>query len=628
MLVFKIAIYVFIFSLICYLIGFITLGRKSILNEFKKDLLFKLIFGSVVLTTVLAVYITGFRTIYICFLPLIVYMVYHNRFFGNVLLVKFKATDSLVLLLQFFFVITLSFLLIQGDLINGQKALHLDQVFYASLSESIWQTGLETFQSVYLNDGQDIPTNPYHYFELWLTGFSKNTFNVNAVFALKGIVFPFYVFIFFLTIYSFLLENTVKKQKILLILVSIVFLFSRGLFININNINNELSVILFDGCIKNIYPIAFALFSFFLFKEGKISASFIFILLSSLVNIVIFPSMVGGLLLYIFFILVFYKKDIAELVNDKYFIVCIILFFSLFAYYIFFIASSNQETGIQKSIGGLFYNILNNSVFWLNEQFLLIGAVLFFLYKSTNVVLRKIGFLILCIAIVAIFSRALLDNNQNAFQILNAIKFIVNYGLLLILLITLLDYFKSYSTIILNVVIILSVIHFFMGYKYINHNFKSKIYGYTSEYVKEINSTDISNSIGVKIVNASNRPSLQKNPVYIGYCNYMPFIENITTSVVLNIDSLLTEDKPGFSRNINREFIKASFFISQTNYKAGGNIESWNQSVLLYLNKLKPQFCIVDDGIELPIILEQFVSNKIIDKGTGEKFYLLNTSEM
>jgi hypothetical protein len=628
MLVFKISIYLIIFSLICYFIGFITLGKKSILNEFKKDLLFKLIFGSVVLTTVLAVYKTGFRTIYIGYVPLIVYIGYNNRFFGNVLLVKFKAMDFLVLFLQFLVVITLSFLLIQGDLINEQKALHMDQVFYASLSESIWQTGLESFQSVYLNVGQDISTNPYHYFELWLTGFSKNTFNVNAIFALKGIVFPFYIFVFFLTVYSFLLDNTAKKQRILLIMVSISFFFSRGFFANINNINSELSVILFDGCIKNIYPISFALFSFLLFKEGKTTTSLIFILFTSLVNIVIFPSMVGGLILYILFILVFYKKDLAELVKDKYFVMSVILFFSLFAYYIFYIASSNDEMEIQKSIGGLIYNILNNTFFWLNEQVLLIGAVIFFLYKSTNIVLKKISFLIICIAIVAIFSRALLDNNQNAFQILNAVKFIVNYGLLLILLINLLDYFNNYSTIVLYGVIVLSITHFLIGYKYINHNFKSKIYAYTSEYVEEINSTDISNSIGIKIVNASNRTSLQKNPVYIGYCNYMPFLDKISTSVVLNIDSLLIEDKTRYNRNINREFIDASYFISQSNYKVGSGITNWNSSVLFYLKKFKPQFCIVDKGIKLPLILEKFVKNSITDKGTGEKFYLLNTNKM
>ena len=84
-----------------------------------------------------------------------------------------------------------------------------------------------------------------------------------------------------------------------------------------------------------------------------------------------------------------------------------------------------KETVIQKSIGGLFYNVLDNTSFWLKEQFLLFGLVLFGLVKSSNLVLKKCGFLILCIGVMAVFSRALLDNNQNAFQILNTIKFIL-----------------------------------------------------------------------------------------------------------------------------------------------------------------------------------------------------------
>jgi hypothetical protein len=628
MIIFKIAFFFLIFSSICYLIGYLTLGKKSIFNDFKKDLLLKLIFGSVVLATLLSVYITGLKTMYLAFLPLILYLSYYNRFFGNTRFTKFNASNFFIVFIQMLFAVTLSYLLVQGELINGQKALHLDQVYYASLADSIWKTGVESSQSVYFNNWQDIPINPYHYFELWLTGFAENIFNINPVFALKGVVFPFYVFVFSLTVYSFLIESVTKKQRYLLILVSIVFLLSRGLFINFNNINNELGVILFDGCIKNIYPISFALISIFLFNEGKTTASFAFILLTSLVNIVIFPAMVGGLMLYFLFILVFYKDDLVNLKKDKYFIISSVLFFTLFGVYLFFISKSNQETGIQKSLGGLFYNIIENSYFWIKEQFLLFGLILFLLYKSTNTNLKKYAFLILFIALVAIISRAILDNNQNAFQILNAVKFIVNYAYLMLLIILILNYFKRYSNIILIGTIVLCFAHFLSGYKFFNHNFKSVIYAYTSEYLEEINSLKINNSIGVKIVNASNRPTLQKNPIYIGYSNYMPLTDNIKTTVVLNIDSLLPKKKTGFSGNIYNEFINASYFISQTKYKVGGDTTSWNKSVLLYFNKLKPQFCIVDKGVELPIIIEQFVSNMIIDRGTGERFYLLNTSKM
>jgi len=628
MLVFKIAIFFLVFSSFCCLIGYITLGKKSIFNEFKKDLLLKLIFGSVVLVTTLSICITGFKTMYIAFLPLILYFIYYNRFFGTKISIEDKANNFLIVFIQMLFAVSLSYLIIKGDLINGQKALHLDQVFYGSLAESIWQTGLESVQSVYLDKELDIAIRPYHFFELWLTGFSINAFNVNSIFAIIGVVFTFHVFIFSMTIYVFFLDKIEKKQKFLLIIVSVIFFFTKGFLINPNYFSNEFNIILSDGCVKNIYPISFGLFSIFLFKEGKTRASFVFILITSLVNIVTFPAMIGGLLMYILLIFVFYKKDLAELVKDKYFIISVLLFFSLFAYYLFFISSSNQETGIQKSIGGSFFNILENSSIWLKEQFLLFTVSSIYLFKSKNDNFKKMYIFILSIAIAAIFLRAVLDNNQNSFQILNATKFIVNYAIILLFAIMLIDKYKKYVSYILYGIIILSVLHFYSGYKYFNHNFQSALCSYSSKYVNEINSIKIKNTIGIKVINAKNRPFLQKNPVYIGFCNYMPFIDNVSTSVVINIDSLLTRDKRGFAQNINREFINSSYFISKTNYKVGSGIESWNQSVLLYLKKLKPQFCIVDDGIELPVILEQFVSNKIIDKGTGEKFYLLNTSKM
>jgi hypothetical protein len=624
MLFFKIAFFFFLFSSFCYLAGFLSLGRKSIFNDFIKDLLFKLIFGSIVLVAVLSLFKTSGKTIYLAFLPLILYTVYHNRFNGSLIEHKLKVNNLLIVFLQMIFAIALSFLLIQGDLINGQKALHLDQVYYASLAESIWQTGLESFQSVYLNNISDIASSPYHYFELWLTGFAKNIFNVNSLFALNGIVFPFYVFLFSLTVYVFLRENISQNQVFILFAMSVVFFLTNGFSL----FNNELSVILYDGGIKNIYPISFALFSFFLFKEGKLTHSFVFILLTSLVNIVIFPAMVGGLFSYLLIIFIFFRKDFIGLTKDNYFVISIVLFFLLFAIYLFYIASSNQETGMQKSLGGLLYNIRDNSILWFKEQFLLVGAVLFFTYKSSNINLKKIVLFVFCIAVMAVFSRALLDNNQNAFQILNAIKFIVNYVLLLVLLILFLDYFKNSRTIVLISVILLSVAQFLLGFKYFDHNFRSKIYAYTSEYVNELNAIEIKNPVGVKVVNASLRPLLQRNPVYIGFCNYMPFIKNIKTTVVLNIDSLLTEDIPGFKSNINIEFINSSFFVSQTNYQVRSGLSSWENSILIYLSKLKPQFCIVEEGVELPMVLEKFVLKEITDSGTGEKFYLLNTSQM
>jgi hypothetical protein len=160
--------------------------------------------------------------------------------------------------------------------------------------------------------------------------------------------------------------------------------------------------------------------------------------------------MIGGLLLYILLIYVFYKKDLSELVKDKYFIISVLLFFSLFAYYLFFISSSNQETGIQKSIGGSFFNILENSSIWLKEQFLLFTVSSIYLFRSKNDNFKKMYIFILSISIAAIFLRAVLDNNQNSFQILNATKFIVNYSIILLLSIMLIDKYKKYVSYILK----------------------------------------------------------------------------------------------------------------------------------------------------------------------------------
>jgi hypothetical protein len=616
------------FAILCFLIGRLMLGRKSLFYIAISDFLLKLLLGSVVLSAFISIYITGFKTLSIILLPLIGYIIYYNRKYGFEKKQQFSNSSLFAIFSHFIFWEVLSSLIIQGDLINGQKAITLDQVFYAVTSESLGIAETESVWASNYTGAFDLPQKPYHYFEMWLSFFCIKLFRINSLFALLGIVYPFYLLVFSLTIYSFFEDKIKSKYSYILVIFSLVFLFSRGLYHGQLMGDDVFDIILFDGSQKYIYPVAFAIFAIFLFDLKHKKLSITFLIISSIVSVVFLPSIIGGLGLYLFILMLIYKNDFFEYFRDKQFVISIIAFFILLAIYLFYLAESGTETGVVKSLGGIFYNSINSIIQLFKEQIIILFLFIILAFKKWIGGYKQLLLLVLSIGFAGIFMRALMDNNQNSFQIFTSGKYLLNYSLLLILVaIILKSYFKN-QLIILLVLISISIIHFSFGYKHIKHDFSKKIYSFSQEYVNEISKQKTSNPLGIKIINAKGLNSLSKNPIFIGNSNYFPLLPNIRTTIILNVEDLLPDNELEFKKNIANEIKSSSTFLKITGYKVGSGNQNWDKAVIKYLNLQKPEFCIVSKGISLPHILKGFVLKEIVDSGSGERFYLLNTNKM
>jgi hypothetical protein len=172
---------------------------------------------------------------------------------------------------------------------------------------------------------------------------------------------------------------------------------------------------------------------------------------------------------------------------------------------------------------------------------------------------------------------------------------------------------------------------FIENYNNIQYLPMKKISAYSPTYINAIGKFKFKNKIGIKYVNITNRPNLQRNPVYAGVCNYLVLTQNATSTIILNVEDLLVGNNQDtiykldkLSKDIiSKEIIDFSPFFNDCQLKR----QSITKMQLLAIQKefilrRKPEFCVVEKGVEIPVFLK--VKKTLLDSGTGEQFLILN----
>lgn len=624
---------IIILLLTSYILSFILIIKNK---EIKDNLAYRLTLGSIVFVTFFSIIITMGHTMMILALPVLFFIIYSKENNSNNLKINYLMPFIVFLLLAIF----ISFINIQGVDFNGMKVPINDQSYYVSIVNSIEYTHQESSIS-YLKDYYHYEKYnlPYHYYEYWLALFVRYITHWNNHLILNGIVTGFSLLLIFLNIYQ-LLKSFMNQHLYLIIIGSFMFVFLRGLIHYIPNVGQSFSQatdsIFFDGNQKLIYVLPFFLLALSEFiKTNHIKGLQIFLLLP-VINIVFLPSIIGGLSLYLAYHLTINIKQFkSTLIKYKHLIIAMILFVLTLLFYFKFIALNLRNTSIVSSLGGIFYNVLDNGIKWFIINSILLLFILFFAikYRKFNIQF-SLFILLLCFTFSGLFGFALTDTNQNAWQIYATIARFTTIGFYIYLLFLLKNQFKTQS-IALYSLLILSIFMFIENYKLINHLPLSKISSYTTEYITQISKHQFQNKVGIKIVNPETRPNLQRNPVYAGICNYLTLTENAISTVIINSDELLPNRTiENDSNYLNIELYKnnqladeifvSPFFIFcnfQKNIISKKELEIKQQD---FVNHYHPEFCVVEKDKTLP----NFLSNKIIksfqDKGTGETFYILS----
>ena len=365
--------------------------------------------------------------------------------------------------------------------------------------------------------------------------------------------------------------------------------------------------------------------------KNNVQFGLLLLLLLPAMNIVLLPSILGGITVFLSYQLLSNIRAYKVFFQSYLLIILAILFFViLVVFYQKFIALNLGNAAIVTSIGGVLNCILSNGLKWvlINAIILILIAVL--LLKNANK--EAWGIFVLCIGIVGsgIIGYALLDTNQNAWQIYASAARFGGYALYLLIPFLMVNN-SNWLQRSVKILGVLAILMFIENYNNIQYLPMKKISAYSPTYINAIGKFKFKNKIGIKYVNIINRPNLQRNPVYAGVCNYLVLTQNATSTVVLNVEDLLIGNKEDTVYNLeklskdilNMEIINLSPFFNDCNLKW----QSITKMELLAIQKQfilrrKPEFCVIEKGVEIPEFIS--IKSQFIDKGTGERFLILS----
>lgn len=632
----KIALGVAFLFVLVQIISFLLFGNRNVFKYCFDELMFRSVLGSLALVCIFSLIFTKGNSVFLIALPIIGYIIWLSsreikteKFFK----LKMLENEKIPFIAFFVFSILFTYFLITGSDHDGYKLLPMDQAFYASLVNTIDLTGVESTKGILDPLSSEIRPVPYHFYEVWLSIIIKRVFSFNAQLSMYGIVLAYTLFIFFSTAYSILRSISKKGYLLLLIPAAILFINLRGLLYFIGP-NYNINSILFEGNQKYLYPLVFFLFGLKAYFSRKKELALMMILLLPVINVVFMPAVISSTFAYLFYAMFSYRNSI----NKSYIkqlspiLITITLYIVLFAFYLFvMIPKGENMSGLQTSIGGIFFVMLEDGLKFLIFNSIFIGLIIFLVIKKRMESDRfELLIFFSLLLMFGLFARAIMDNNQNSYQIFQSVNMFVTFGLFIIVI----EYFIN--DFMINKGIVLASLVFISLMMLLQDNYKASGFvlfnshsRYSNEYITKIASKKFSNTIGIKCVNPKTRIMKRRNPAYCGVSEYMPIVNNITFSLVINPIDLLPEKGGSFIVNLQRaEFINSSIFL-KNNKNEDGKIDSvkYNLMMIDYLKKFNPEFCIVENGTILPKFLQEYVTGFFEDKSSKEKFYLLKTTK-
>jgi len=189
------------------------------------------IFFFILISSITAIYHSGFQTIQLISLPLIAVLAWKINFGQS----KFKIT-----LIELIIVFSSSFLLVFlafGLPLSAKEInIYYDFHFYAELSQKIIEARKEHFSALFSSYTPQQAISLYHYTDLWFTGFFSNFLQQPTILILCFFTYPILITIGFFTLKEFIqelgYENSLLKTSLVILLITYGFSFPTNIFQN------------------------------------------------------------------------------------------------------------------------------------------------------------------------------------------------------------------------------------------------------------------------------------------------------------------------------------------------------------------------------------------------------------
>jgi len=231
--------------------------------------------------------------------------------------------------------------------IGSSNVFFADWLFYAKLSRTIFDTGIEGTSSLYYNFSPQESISLYHYGDLWYNAFVLKLFKTSEINSLLYNTYPLLHTITFILIFG-MIENYFKN-KYLVIIASFALLYGIKIFFSEININlyglthMYRGLPLFTFASKLLYIHSIILLGLYYLHNKKIAGFSIMMGLAIVFHNTLIPSLAGGTILLI--VLLFCANKTKYKLNYQYsisafFIILLTIGLILIFNYIFSSSSS------------------------------------------------------------------------------------------------------------------------------------------------------------------------------------------------------------------------------------------------------------------------------------------------
>jgi len=251
--------------------------------------------GFFTLITIYSIVVTGFKTVNVIALPVLVYLFYSNSKKFELSSYNYKTLLHLLYIFPITYFIYGCFLL--------PTSIENDVRYYAKISFALAEFGQENVYHFYNKFDKGFwGIMPYHYTEMWLTSFFNVIFKVKSIIALKYMTYPF-----FISSLGYGVFGIVKRTSFF---TFILFLGLSALpFFHISVFGSGFPVYTDFWIRPNFIIYYYVLLALFLLIiEKNWNLLFLFVIICGTASVIILPCLYGGL--FIFSTVLMFRKDI------------------------------------------------------------------------------------------------------------------------------------------------------------------------------------------------------------------------------------------------------------------------------------------------------------------------------
>ena len=607
----ELILYFFLYSVVfvsVYFIGLIFFNALDKKNESNKFAVFSIssIIGFLLLSSLTACIITKFHSVFNFQLLLIIGMLIYGMK-QKKLKINFRIKNEIL------FFISINYFL-YFFLFNLQnKNFHFDFIFFGQLSKSIFTTGTESINSLYLNYFNNEKMMLYHYSDYWTTGLIASLSKLPETYVLLYIIYPLLISTCIISIYS--LINNYIKSKIICYVYSVGLIYGTKIFFEYTN--SELGQLI--PMFRNLYEASLVktsmiyfpiLLAFYYDKQKRYLISVCFLTLTPF----IYPTTTISITIVVFLYLVYlYFKN--KLVNKRHIIAIGLVYVSHLMY--IKIITNNPLLKLELQVNNIkyyFIQIVELNVKLFLESVLLIVisfSYIIYLYFTKKLTINWINFKFSIFFYLGIIGslffvtlhKPFTDNNQ----IINNISPVFST----ILFIEILILTNKKSFVMFNCMIYLFTMTYNLNFKNISENTK-----YKNNLTSNFSSKFISESI--KLINKTHQINSVyfSNKIHEDYL-YTPFnkFDYLSKEFNFNMPFIITNAKCFVE--------KQTFLVDSTKYDL--NI---NNQFILFLKKHKINIILAESKWS-SLLLEKFKQEKkevtiLTDSNTNSSIFKLN----